>query len=809
MLKGNPEFLVVRGSSRADVVVFALVLAFGPPLLVVLVEAVVGFVWALCSRALHVAAVWCFGFLAVLQLVRMSEPERAAALLLPVLPAAALAFAYVRWDAFRTALSISVALPVLGVLSFVATVPLAVDDAMGANVAVRGSTPVVVVVLDELPTSSLLRASGTLDEVRYPGFARLARDAVWYPRATTVHEFTTQAVPAILTGRRPEPGALPTLSDHPENLFSLLGERYDLRVTEPVTRLCPSRYCPTAHVSAPPLDRFRGLLYDSGVAYLFRVLPSSLRVELPPIGDRWGGFGDGGGNTRERLLGALDAHDVDLALEREDHRPRTDFEQFLGEIRRGAPARSLYFGHFMLPHTPWRLLPSGHEYGNAATVDGILDDFFNDWSTSGWQVDQALQRHLLQLGYTDRLIGSLVRRLQDAGLYERALVVVTADHGVSFEAGGSRRFVTGDNVADIAAVPLFVKYPGVGGGRVDRRTANVTDIVPTIADVLGVQVPWRVDGRSLRSGPVARSVTIARREGDQLTVPAPVVDRGVLATARRNAARFGEGRASMYRIGPHPELLGDWVADLSPTRSDGVTVRFDGEALFGGVRRGDGFVPARVVGDISGGSFAPNTPLAVAVNGRIAATTRSFLWDGKARFAVLVPEGAFRDGANAIDLYAARSSGAGLRLALLGGTGRAAQYALAAGGRGVLLPTGKSAPIVAGLLEGRIESPTVEEATVRIRGWAADVRNGARVDRVLLFAGSRLLFASTTTVYRFDVVGVSSRKGLQRIGFVAELPARDVRRGDVRVFAVRGSAVSELEWPGGADLAAIAVRRPS
>ena len=151
MLKGNPEFLVVRGSTRADVVLFALLLAFAPPLLVVLAEAVIGLVWALLSRALHIAAVWCFGFLAVLQVVRMSEPERAVALLLPLLPAAALAFAYMRWNAFRAVLSISLALPVLGVLSFVATIPLAVGDAKGADVAVRTPTPVVLVVLDEFP----------------------------------------------------------------------------------------------------------------------------------------------------------------------------------------------------------------------------------------------------------------------------------------------------------------------------------------------------------------------------------------------------------------------------------------------------------------------------------------------------------------------------------------------------------------------------------------------------------------------------------------------------------------------------------
>ena len=76
-------------------------------------------------------------------------------------------------------------------------------------------------------------------------------------------------------------------------------------------------------------------------------------------------------------------------------------------------------------------------------------------------------------------------------------MVVLADHGVSFVPGGNARLVDRDNIADIARVPLFVKLPGQRAGRVDTRAARTIDVLPTIADVLGVRLPWRVDGRSL------------------------------------------------------------------------------------------------------------------------------------------------------------------------------------------------------------------------------------------------------------------------------------------------------------------------
>ena len=154
-----------------------------------------------------------------------------------VVPAAAsyaAAILYMRWSPMRTFLSLSVVLPVVGLVGFVATAPLALADAKGLASS-QGS--------DSRRPRRLRRAPGDLphargrrvDSERYPGFGRLAREGTWYSRTTTVDEFTTRAVPAILTGNVPGSDALPTLADHPDNLFTLLGESYSFRVGEPVT----------------------------------------------------------------------------------------------------------------------------------------------------------------------------------------------------------------------------------------------------------------------------------------------------------------------------------------------------------------------------------------------------------------------------------------------------------------------------------------------------------------------------------------------------------------------------------------------
>ena len=222
-----------------------------------------------------------------------------------------------------------------------------------------------------------------------------------------------------------------------------------------------------------------------------------------------------------------------------------DGMQFAREIGLPNPPSTLYFLHVLQPHQPWALLPSGRHYNDPWVVPGVTDD----WSQGEEKrlrpndllVEQALQRHLLQLRAVDRLVGTILRQLRRQGLLDRALVVVTADHGASFRAGGWIRRTTPDNLPDIAAVPLFVKYPHQARGHEDRRSAETIDVLPTIADVLGIALPWDVDGRSLRSPPVNREVQVATPRDTTIAGSFDFVESGAARrrAAKRNVARLG------------------------------------------------------------------------------------------------------------------------------------------------------------------------------------------------------------------------------------------------------------------------------
>ena len=667
MLKGNPEFLVVRASTRGDVAVFTLLVALGVPLLVLGVERLAAVFHPAIGNALHALAIWAFAFLAGLQVLRLIHPDRSFALLLPLAIATIAAVLYLRSRPFRAFLSISVALPIIACISFLATIPLATDDKRAADIQVENPVPVVLVVLDEFPLSSILRPDGSIDAVRYPGFAELSRTSTWYRGATTVHDFTIQAVPAILTGLLPRPNALPTLADHPDNLFTLLGERYAIHAEEQVTVLCPSRYCPLARRQVPIADRLRGLLYDVSVGYLHGVLPRSLGTGLPAIGERWNGFGSPAQMpVKQRVLGARDFEAwLQVGKGSPDANERV-FARFLSGLSRASRQPPLDFVHLVLPHEPWTRLPSGDAYNGIVTVEGVRDDW-SRWTSNRLLVAEGLQQHLLQVGYTDRLVGLLLQTLRRTHLFDRALVVVAADHGASFYPGRPPRIVDRGNLPDIAGVPLFVKYPGQRNGVVDDRDAKTIDIVPTIADVLGAQIPWHVDGRSLRARPIKREVAVSTTNRDPLDADPNVVRAGVLATARRNAALFGEGHDSLFRLGPFKELLGRRVASLPTTGPVRDAVRLDDAKSFADVGF-TGVVPVRVTGQMTDGTVRPGTALAIAVNGRVEAMTRAFALDGRTQFVALVPELSYRSGQNAVDVYSVRRTADDLRLTRLGGT---------------------------------------------------------------------------------------------------------------------------------------------
>ena len=351
---------------------------------------------------------------------------------------------------------------------------------------------------------------------------------------------------------------------------------------------------------------------------------------------------------------------------------------FFGRVRPG-PA-TFYFKHVLLPHGPHLFLPSGRQ-SRAAWRDALpsmnsTPGFFDDYLTL-----HNRQRILLQIGFVDRELGRLFKRLRRQKLYDKAMIVVTADHGISSEVGReSRRKTDSRNVDEVAPVPLFIKAPRQPRGRTDDAYVRTTDIVPTMADLLGIRMPYRADGRSARSRAVRgrRSVKVIKRDfSGTIVVPAAEMERRRRALLRQRLRLLGSGDwASLYTgIGPNRDLIGRPVSSLRIARGKAVRARLAGAATTGAVNAASLVRPTEVSGQVVGKGSRGERALAVAVNGRIEAVglsfhlTRSrtdFRPESTESFAVNVPEAALRVGRNRVQVF--EVAGGGRVLRLIGGT---------------------------------------------------------------------------------------------------------------------------------------------
>jgi hypothetical protein len=522
-------------------------------------------------------------------------------------------------------------------------------------------TNVVVVLFDELPVTSLMDDRGRVDAARYPAFASLARDSTWFRGAYTIYDSTERAQPAIFDGNYPSKDKLPTSADHPNSIFTLFGKTHRMNASEEASSVCPRDLCRDERLEESYGSRIGSMSEDLGLVWLHVVAPPGLEGDLPSVSETWGDFGGdkpGGGapgdqpNTRSNLNRNRNKRfDAWIARIRNERRPALNFKQSL------------------LPHVPWQYLPNGKQYRRTARdpIPGLSSEAHNDPD----QLASLYQRHLLQLGFTDYELAKLLGRLKATGLYDESLIVVAADHGVAFDLGKrDRRKITRANLAQIAPVPLFVKAPGQSRGRVDDAYVETVDILPTILDVLDVDPKVQMDGRSAFSAEVRRRRGVRvfeRGTFEPIRVGRAQFEREKAAVLRRKLRLFGTGRDAplrLFRIGPNQELLFRPVRAFPVTQGSGA--RFVAPEEYRRVDLRSPTIPVHVTGYLRG--TPPRRDLAIAVNGRIAAVSRSFrLATGRdVLFAAMVPESAFHQGRNRVEVFSVTRPGGSFSLSRLG-----------------------------------------------------------------------------------------------------------------------------------------------
>ncbi len=476
------------------------------------------------------------------------------------------------------------------------------------------------------------------------------------------------------------------------------------------------------------------------------------------------------------------------------------FGQFLEGI---SPSNAgLNFIHLFLPHAPFRYYPSGSQYNNGEELDGLESEV---WIESAL-ASQAYQRHLLQVQMTDRMIGALLDRLEGIGILDEALIVVTADHGISFEPESSRRPLTDQNGHEVGLVPLFIKAPHQDRGVVDTIPSRTVDVMPTLAEHLGVELPWVQDGQSLaESARQARPLIVEGSDGNQVLLDD--VEEGVAEAIAHVGSLFGKdgGGFDLYSFGEYDSLIGASPSNVAD-RASGLTALVDESWRLAHVTPNTGqFVPGFIHGRLAGAAEV-GLHVAIALNGAIRTVVPTFALDGdEARFNALLPDDGFVSGFNELELLAVSGPPGDPvveTIDLIGHTRFGME--VAESGRvtrlvasdGTFWPVAEESTIVGSVDDAAWSDSALlssEFEDLEIQGWAVDERGPVPAEQVVFFVNGVFSGTAGLQITRPDIQRVYDVDDVLVSGFLGRMPEfLPAESLEVRAFALSNGVAEEL-----------------
>jgi arylsulfatase A-like enzyme len=309
---------------------------------------------------------------------------------------------------------------------------------LSLTVAKDDSPLVIVYLVDTLRADHTTPYGYTRDTT--PHLLNFARDGVVFEQAVSHASWTKPAVASVFTSLLP-------------------GRHGTVQLRDPLD---------AALVTLPEMLQARG--YSTG-AVVANSLIYSEGANFEQGFDFFAGL-HGEGDRPSKLVNAAGV--VDAALE------------FL-DARRGLP--TFLYIHTMDPHVPYAPPPPfDRKFEPHPTPGHPGVDPRQDYKET-LDRERLIAQYDGDIAYGDQEFGRFVAALKSRGLFERALIVFTADHGEEFLDHG--RWLHGLSLFDeVIRVPLIVKFPSqrAAGTRISEQVQHV-DILPTVLHAANLPIP--------------------------------------------------------------------------------------------------------------------------------------------------------------------------------------------------------------------------------------------------------------------------------------------------------------------------------
>lgn len=345
------------------------------------------------------------------------------------------------------------------------------------KIAGMNNTPIFLLIFDEFSGLTLQNVKGQLDASRYPGFAELATQADYFPNALTSGISTSIVVPSIASGNlriHDKKGLAPG-----ENLIELFQSSGSVYAQSTVL---------SADLMSKQNTKQASFISDFMTLYI-HILSHKDWIEdkIGVIPETWKGFGVFfKKNNRKQDWDVSNPH----------------AQQFLDWLRQvdSSEANSQFnFLHIQFPHADYNTTSLGRSVLNSIE---ILRSSKDKETLVGNQtlLNVLYHNYMQQSAYTDYLVQSFIQVLKHKKLFDQSLIIITSDHGVSYNRKGVNRRApeNEDSWKNIVSVPLFIKYPYQIEGNINSSFVTNLDISTTIINVTGIDSPWESVGKNLK-----------------------------------------------------------------------------------------------------------------------------------------------------------------------------------------------------------------------------------------------------------------------------------------------------------------------
>jgi arylsulfatase A-like enzyme len=168
----------------------------------------------------------------------------------------------------------------------------------------------------------------------------------------------------------------------------------------------------------------------------------------------------------------------------------------------------ILFVAFFEPHPPYNGPFNTEHPLDAITVDPTVEnnfgedmplryrlrqDFYRKQNRDAAQYRETKQKYLGLITEIDHSIGAILAKVDDLGLRDQTIMVLTSDHGDMMSAHG----MLGKQLMfeQSAVVPYFIRVPGETPRRCAQTVSHI-DFVPTLLGLLGKSAPTQCAGQS-------------------------------------------------------------------------------------------------------------------------------------------------------------------------------------------------------------------------------------------------------------------------------------------------------------------------